>query len=206
MLLEKQKGLGVFDFESFFAELQSDPREYFLQAQKRLDESEMLNRPAIGKALGFLMEFIVQEDYQKFARKEPDVMWVLENVDWNEMADKKIAESILAIEDLQARAPDVITPTVINNLKSLNFRDVWIEHLYAIDSNIADKTLVSYVATSCDALNYAKENRRRNSIVLAAIRQNREKSKSCSDREANNQVRNNIHRNLKMAWGRAMWN
>ena len=67
VLLEKQKGLGVFDFESFFAELQSDPREYFLQAQKRLGESELLNRPAIGKALGFLMEFIVQEDYQKFA-------------------------------------------------------------------------------------------------------------------------------------------
>ncbi len=188
LLFTKQKEQEeVDDLDDFFQKLQSDPREYYLQAKQRLEEGGLLTRPAISKALGYLMAYVVDEDYTKFAKKEADVTWVLEYVDWNEMADRRIAESLWALQNLQNDAPDVVTERALDNQQKLSFSTAWLKYLDDIDPNTADVFLVSYLSKSCDALNFGLDERR-TPAVFEAIKQIPDQVKNCANENAKTEI------------------
>ena len=166
------------DLEKFFLDLQNRPREYFEQAQRLLNEDEFLNGPATRKALGFLMGFIATKDYRAFGESQDDIIWVLENVDWNAMADGQISENLIAFSDLPQ---SIRTDAAQANKGSLKFRVAWMEYLYRENVALADDLLLQFMPTSCEALDFAVEQRRNNPMVFKVIRENKARIKSCSD-------------------------
>ena len=115
---EKQLQNELISVGDPFLDLEARPKDYLAFAKQLIAKDSFLHRKVVGEKLHFLASFIINRDYPAFANSKNDVAWVLEYLDWNYMADRRIAELYISLHGLP---DDVKTRGVIRNFNSLKF-------------------------------------------------------------------------------------
>lgn len=152
-----QNGLG--DLCTLMKGYEEDPRKHLSKAKQFIEEDDFMNQACIGEALSFQMKILIgdQKKWRTAFKGKDEIIWVLENVDWNSLDENLLINSIVLIED-GALKGKVSTTEMLENYRTIEFNPDWFRSLNDISSTASANILKYYININCDAYEFIRNN------------------------------------------------